>query len=72
MLYAKHESNQCGSDWTLICKDLKTVRGVQNRIVRGKWPSGEWRIYNCHEADWYGRTGHFLVGKVNKSVGKGM
>lgn len=66
-LYAKHESNRLGSDWTVICKDLKTVRGVQNRIVRGYAPSGIWRIYRVHENDWYKETGHFLVGKVYKS-----
>ena len=66
MLYAKHESDRCGSDWTCLCRDLKTVRGVQNRIVRGAWSKGTWRIYRCDPADWYKRTGHFLVGKVCK------
>lgn len=66
MLYATHESGRCGSDWTVICKDLKTVRGVQNRIVKGHSPPGKWRIYQCHEKDWYKATGHFLVGKVTK------
>jgi len=67
MLYAKHESNRLGSDWTCICKDLKTVRGVQNRIVRGKWPAGKWRVYSVHPDNWYRATGHFLVGKVTKN-----
>lgn len=66
MLYAKHESDRAGSDWTCICKDLKTVRGVQNRLIRGAWPGGKWRIYQCNEDDWYKRTGHFLVGKLEK------
>jgi len=67
MLYAVHESERCGSDWTVIAKDLKTVRGIRNRILRGYAPKGEWRIYYVHEEDWYKRTGHFLVGKVNKA-----
>ena len=67
MLYAVHESNRPGSDWTCIAHDLKTVRGMQNRIVKGAWPSGKWRIYRCHRDDWYKRTGHFLVGKVTKA-----
>ena len=67
MLYAKHESDRCGSDWTCICRDLKTVRGVQNRLTKGRWPTGTWRIYSCHESDWYKATGHFLVGKLHKA-----
>jgi hypothetical protein len=66
-LYAKHESNRAGSDYTVICKDLKTIRGVQNRIIRSIRPVGEWHIYRVAEQDWYKRTGHFLVGKVKKS-----
>ena len=67
MIYAKHESDKPGSDWTCICKDLKTVRGVQNRIIRGGWSTGTWRIYRVSEHDWYSDTGHFLVGKVQKT-----
>ena len=66
MMYARHESNHLGSDYTVMCKDLKTVRGVQNRILRGRWPAGQWRIYTCHIEDWYKRTGHFLIGKCTK------
>jgi len=66
-LYARHESNRLGSDWTVICKDLKTVRGVQNRLTRGYAPAGTWRIYRVHENDWYKETGHFLVGKLHKA-----
>ncbi len=51
-LYAKHESNKPGSDWTVICDDLKTIRGVQNRLTRGRFQSGVWRIYRCMEQDW--------------------
>ena len=67
MLYAKHESNQCGTDWTLICKDLKTVRGVKSRIARGVWPEGGWWIYRCAESDWYKDTGHTVVGMFYKA-----
>jgi hypothetical protein len=67
MLYAKHDSNKPGSDYTCICRDLKTVRGVQNRLIKGAWPSGTWRIYNCLDSDWYKATGHFLVGKLHKA-----
>jgi hypothetical protein len=66
MLYARHDSYMLGSDYTVMAPDLETVRGVCNRIVRGKWPAGHWRIYDCHPADWYKVTGHFLVGKCHK------
>lgn len=65
-LYATHESGRLGSDGTIICKDLKTVRGVQNRIIKGYALKGNWNIYRVHENDWYKDTGHFLVGKVTK------
>jgi len=65
-LYARHESYRLGCDHTVIAKDLKTVRGIQNRIIRGHAPAGKWFIYRVHENDWYKGTGHFLVGKVNK------
>lgn len=65
-LYAKHETNRPGSDYTCICKDLRTIRGVQNRIIKGYWIKGNWRIYQTTEHDWYKSTGHFLVGKVTK------
>jgi hypothetical protein len=67
MLYAKHESGRCGSDWTCICKDLKTYRGVKNRVKRGAWPKGEWRIYQCSESEWYKTAGHVLLGKFYKA-----
>ena len=65
--YATHESNRPGSDWTCVCDDLKTLRGVQNRIIRGAWAPGLWRIYVCDREDWYRATGHYLVGKVFKA-----
>jgi hypothetical protein len=65
-LYARHQSGKLGTYYTCICKDLKTVRGVQNRIVRGPRPSGLWHIYSVNESDWYKETGHYLVGKVRK------
>ena len=66
MLYAVHESKKPGSDWTCIAHDLKTVRGMQNRIVRGKWPAGQWQIYRCSKEDWYKSTGHQWAGRVIK------
>jgi len=49
------ESNPPGSDYTKICSDLKTIRGVKNRIKNYKWrkntvkliivPYSEWK--NC-------------------------
>ena len=68
MLYATHESMKPGSDYTVICKDLKTVRGVKNRIGRreSKYLPGLWFIWKCAESDWYSRNNHHIVGKVRK------
>jgi len=66
MLYAKHESDRLGSDWTLIFRDLKTLRGVKKRLLQGYAHPGLWYIYRCAEQDWYKETGHVLVGVILK------
>lgn len=52
MLYAKHTSGKLGSDYTMIT-DLKTVRGVENRLSAGRWPAGDWEVFQCTKEDWY-------------------
>jgi hypothetical protein len=42
-----------GSANTLLARDLKTLRGVINRIERGAWGFGEWRIYYVSESRFY-------------------
>ena len=64
MLYARHESNKCGSDYTVIAKDLKTVDGLRNRILRGHYLTGRWYVYRCPVDGFYKRDGHVLVGMV--------
>ena len=68
MMYARHESNQCGSRWTVIAKDLKTVTGLRNRILNGYYPVGRWYIYTCPEHMFYKRESHILVGMVDKQI----
>ena len=43
--------NPCGTDYTFIVRDLKTIRGVKNRMNRYRWFKGadEVRVYK-----WYG------------------
>jgi hypothetical protein len=36
-----------GSDNGGFISDLKTVRGVKNRIIKGVYRSGEWVIHRC-------------------------
>ena len=45
--------------------DLKTVRGVKNRILNGAYLVGEWTIYRCTDT---GRgISYVKVGIVTKS-----
>lgn len=60
---AKKE-NPCGSEWTRIIKDLKTIRGVENRITRGVKPVGAvgYNIYQT--ANIYDEKSYRLMQKV--------
>lgn len=60
---AKKE-NQCGSEWTRIIKDLKTVRGVENRIARGVKPHGAIGYDLYQSADIYNEKSYRLIQKV--------
>lgn len=62
MLYATHESNKCGSDWTIICRDLKTPKGIANRLKRGVWPKGIWTIFVCTDDNFYAVETHRQIG----------
>lgn len=44
------EYNPCGSDYGIIYRDLKTVKGVYNRIKNSKWRKDVIRvdIYRGH------------------------
>lgn len=69
MLYAIHESNRCGTDYTIICRDLKTAKGVANRIKQSpSRPAGNWRIYSVAQENWYKDTGHKLIGTCRKEA----
>lgn len=66
MLYATHESNRPASDHTVIAHDLKTFKGIANRIVRGYWPSGVWAVYACAND---GRGGFYAPQSEHKRLG---
>lgn len=64
MFYAEHESQRCGSDWTVIERDLKTVRGVIRRLRAATYlKPGKWTIYQCSPETFYApRERHAIVG----------
>ena len=53
-----------GSDNGNFVHDLKTVRGVKNRILNGVYSVGEWVIYRCTYIS--SRRSYEEVGRVTK------
>ena len=41
----KNLYNPCGCDYTRIIRDLKTFRGVKNRIKNWSWPDDTVELY---------------------------
>jgi hypothetical protein len=66
MIYAKHESDRLGSDWTIITH-LKTFRAFKKQIRNSFAHPGVWNVYQCAHADWYKDTGHRLIGRITKN-----
>lgn len=56
--------NPCGSDYTAIMKDLKTVRGVKNRLLSYSMPKDVVKvdIYSC--ANVYDRGTYELMDTI--------
>ena len=46
------EYNPPGSDYTVICKDLKTIRGVKNRIKKYKWRENTIKLIIVSYQEW--------------------
>lgn len=44
--------NPCGSDYTAILQDLKTVRGVKNRIKNWQWRKNVIELHIVRYYDW--------------------
>ena len=43
--------NPCGCDYTRIIHDLKTIKGVKNRIKNWKWQKDVVEVYICSSAN---------------------
>lgn len=66
MMYAEHESKRCGSDYTMIAKDLKTVSGFKRRLLASSRLAGKWTVYSCSNERFYHTEEHKRVGEVVK------
>lgn len=62
LYYDENGYNHCGSNYTLIFKDLKTVKGALNRIKRYdiKAPKNAVKMIIMPFNSWYYNNVHFL------------
>lgn len=68
---APYLENPCGTDYCVIMRDLKTLRGVRNRVLKMRWPKDvvEIRIYsvtNLYDRETYNLQ-RIEVSKGNKT-----
>lgn len=53
-----------GSDNQVIIRDLKTIRGVTNRIRKGYYKAGQWKLYSF--TDIYNDDTYIYIGIISK------
>lgn len=60
------KNHRLGAEWQRVIRDLKTLRGVENRIVRGVIPPGAvgCDIYRVASDHFYNEEKHRLVQKM--------
>lgn len=71
MFYATHESNQCGSDWTIILRGYKTVRGAIRNLQNSQYlHPGKWTLRVCGDnGEFYQDSAcHRVVGEYTKAA----
>lgn len=60
------KNHRLGAEWQRVIRDLKTLRGVENRIARGVIPPGAvgYDVYRVASDHFYNEKKHQLVQKM--------